>query len=221
MTDCKTIQQRFDDYRAHALADGEANALEAHVQACPACREALEAHRAWSGALAGLPFEPPSADFEDRVMRAALDRKKTRQHRRAFLAGFGTALAASLALAAVLLAWWQPQGGEALRVVEVQVAPQTPVRLVIRVDRPVQQASLVLELPEGVELAGHEGQQRLEWQAPLAAGNNILSLPVRMKGSATGELVARVRIDGRERAIRVRLRPALRGAGTASPTGWV
>ena len=218
MTDCKTIRQRFDDYQSHSLSRPDLDDLEAHLNDCAACREALDAHRAWRVAMAGLPFEPPSPGFEERVLGAVRREAKGRGHRRAFFAGVGVALAASLAVAVVLLRF-VPSGGdgsEAMRVAEVMLPEHGQLRLRIQADRPVQDASLSLELPPGLELAGYEGQRRLQWRSDLAAGTNYLSLPLRRRNPQGGELVARVRVGDRTRVIRVRVRPRMTGA----ELGW-
>jgi anti-sigma factor (TIGR02949 family) len=101
----------------HALIDGELDAghardVEAHVAACPACAEKLEAFRAMRTAMAGANLkETAPASLRARI-EAALPspsarviplNKFSRPTRRTFFSGFAVGTAASAAIAASLV----------------------------------------------------------------------------------------------------------------------
>jgi anti-sigma factor RsiW len=98
----------------HALIDGELDAghardVEAHVAACPACAEKLEAFRAMRAAMAGADLKltaPASVRARiDAALPAPAARviKFSRPTRRTFFGGFAVGTVASAALAATLV----------------------------------------------------------------------------------------------------------------------
>jgi anti-sigma-K factor RskA len=90
-------QSHLDDYASGTLDPRDAGLVAAHLEQCPACRQAV-AHAEQD--LRYLPMAaapvPPSPGFRDRTLRAALG---TPQARQGLAPAWGWALAASAVLA--------------------------------------------------------------------------------------------------------------------------
>ena len=59
--DCRECEAILEAYVLGELTDGEGSACRAHVEACPACRQALEAYARVLDAIAAEPVATPSA----------------------------------------------------------------------------------------------------------------------------------------------------------------
>ncbi len=82
MTHCDEHDERLDDLLDGILASEDARALEAHLAACPGCRQSLEARRTLARQVAQLPrsIAPPHDRWPD--VRAAIDSARARHSRR-------------------------------------------------------------------------------------------------------------------------------------------
>jgi hypothetical protein len=123
------------------------------------------------------------------------------------------ALAASLA-AAVGLGVWMEQGAQPApattaaqaRVVVLRAGEGGPVRLSFRSPQELSGVTIHLELPPGVELAGHPNTQSLSWQADFQAGANVLELPLVIRDGDGGILTATLDNGRSQKAFTVRVR---------------
>jgi hypothetical protein len=82
-------------------------------------------------------------------------------------------------------------------------APETPV-VTVAASEPhvvnllfnsltqVDGVRFTVDLPTGIELNGRAGVRRIEWTAPLAAGNNLLPLEIVARAGSGGQLAARL-----------------------------
>jgi hypothetical protein len=139
--------------------------------------------------LRALPVPPPSADYGRRVLGAV-----RRAEVRSYAPALGAALAASLALGIGL----SVQLGSAPdtkprsepKTVTLAAGAVSPVRLMFRSPRALEGVTIQLQLPAGVELAGHPGRSELTWQTDLQAGANLLELPMIAQGGEGGLLTA-------------------------------
>jgi hypothetical protein len=134
--------------------------------------------------------EPPVA--------APLEQKKPTRGQRAvavtFLAAFG------LTMATVIFTGLEVRSPSARR------APETPA-VTLTIDEPrsvnlvfdsrtaLRDVEFTVDLPAGIELTDHPGERRVVWRAELAAGNNLLPLPLVAREGHGGQLAARLRLD--------------------------
>ncbi len=65
--DCEQFRERFSEYIDGELDERRRDALEAHLEGCPACREELEGWRRTLDAVGGLPRRAAPEGFADRV----------------------------------------------------------------------------------------------------------------------------------------------------------
>ena len=57
-------------------------------------------------------------------------------------------------------------------------------------------------MDENVTLDGYSGSQSIRWQAPIQAGNNQLTLPVKVNQSGGGVIVVEVESEGARKQMR-------------------
>jgi hypothetical protein len=211
---CTETQKLLDDYLDEGLSADEQDAIEIHVAGCTSCHQLVDESKAIRHALRSLPVTEASPDFEEKVFaevrshygshteqagtgQVGTDRVSTEQTSAAkpgnrFLAGFSTAIAASLALwfASTM---YEPQFDDASpQVINLAMSQVKTVRLMFDAPDDLDDVTLSVVLPENIELEGYAGQKQLVWQTKLTKGQNILALPVTAINHGQGELVARL-----------------------------
>lgn len=202
---CQQCQSRIELLLDSALSETEQSAVEHHLDACPDCRASLQQERAMREELAALEVPPMRPGFPAEAL-AQVRRVHAPERRQGFIAGFGSAVAAGLALWFAVLFIAPPQErDEALYSVSVSVGRVEHVNLVLNSPQQMEQASITLSLPEHAELDGYPGQRELTWTASLHKGKNRLSLPLRLVSAEPGEIVARIRSAEGEKAFRLKL----------------
>ena len=219
MMKCTDIQKYLDDYLDDAMSLGEQKAVESHLQQCDSCQREMDARRAVRQALRSLPVEQASPDFEKKVFAGVRSHYSTHSGShfdKRFVAGFGTAMVASLAL------WFtstvyspqldeqNPQSGP--QTVTLAMHQARTVKLVFEAPSDLAEVTLTLELPENVELEGYAGQKQLVWQTNLNKGQNILALPVIAIDDGQGELLAQLNYGDKTQQFRVVLKTTSDGA---------
>ena len=156
-------------------------------------------------------FPAPEADagFYDRALVRAVHKGSRRQRNRWMLAGFGSAIAAGLAIwviTSMLMTTPQlPDAEPAIPGVTIAMEQEHTVRLVFASAEALDSATLTVSLPEGIELAGFPGQREITWQTSLQEGKNLLPLTLVALTPAGGELLARLEHKDRNRTFRLRV----------------
>jgi hypothetical protein len=156
----------------------------------------LQAHAA--------PSPPPG--LFDRAVQHALEVRRRDRQRHARPPGRRAAIAAGTALLATGLilasATWL---ASAVPTVTVTVNEPETVRLVFAADDPLEEATMTVRLPAGVELAGFPGEREIRWATSLAEGPNLLPLTLIATAPGTREIEARLEHESRDRTFRLRI----------------
>jgi len=227
--DCRHVHDRLAGYLERDLAPPERAEVEAHLASCGPCRAAARVTGAMVAAM-GSAVEPPLPEgFSDglRARLAALDTPRPARpasparwgSRRWPVPGLiGVAAALGLALAFVLTAPWQRSGtapapGPSDAPVPMTAAVGEPVHVDLGGDavahiwfdaaEPIDGVRFTLEIPAGVRvMEGGEAVavSTLSWEGSLAAGRNVIKLPLRGVARGTWTVTAKVEKDGDERA---------------------
>lgn len=156
-------------------------------------------------------YPAPDADpgFYDRALVRAVHKGSRRQRNRWMLAGFGSAIAAGLAIwaiTAMLMTTPQlPDAAPAIPGVTIAMEQERTVRLVFSSAQALDSATLTVSLPDGIELAGFPGQREITWETSLKEGKNLLPLTLIALTPAGGELLARLEHKDRNRTFRLRV----------------
>lgn len=203
---CHQARPLFDELLDGSLTLPARESLQRHLAECAACRGVYAEAQALQRALRALPVEAPAPGFGARALRAARAAHAEVRHpqRRGFMAGFASALAASLAVWLVASTLPSPQPGVAPGVVVVRDQAHT-INLVVNAPQDLPDAILAVHLPEATELAGYPGERQLLWHTSLRRGENLLALPVIVRGASAGELVATVTHGDQQKIFRLQL----------------
>ena len=159
--------------------------------------------------LKDYPVPEPSEAFFDQALARATHEGIGRQRNRWILTGFGSAVAAGIAL------WFI--GGFLMTTPDLPIAdPGVPgvtmtleeprtINLVFASTDALDSAVLTVTLPDGLELAGFPGQREISWQTSLNEGKNLLPLELIAVSPVGGEVLARLEHKDRNRTFRLRI----------------
>lgn len=92
-----------------------------------------------------------------------------------------------------------------LPVVGMSVAQPRVVNLVFTSAVPLDDVTLLVILPAGIELSGYPGQSQMEWRTELAEGKNVLPLELVAHTAGGGQLAARLAHGEQAKLFRVHL----------------
>ncbi|MCH8159170.1 MAG: hypothetical protein IIA08_04780 [Proteobacteria bacterium] len=153
--------------------------------------------------------EATTAYFDQALVRATHEGSR-RQRNRWVMTGFGSAIAAGLALWLIggfFLTAPNLPGADTPSITGITMTlaePQT-VNFVFASNTSLVGATLTIMLPQGVELVGFPGQREISWQTSLTAGRNLLPLRLIALSPIGGEVVATLEHMDRARTFRVRV----------------
>ena len=77
------------------------------------------------------------------------------------------------------------------------------VKLVFASTSELIDATLTVMLPDGIEIAGFEGQREISWETSLTAGKNVLPLKLIATSPMGGEILATLRHNDDDRTFRL------------------
>ncbi len=151
--------------------------------------------------LKDYPMPNADAAFYDQALARATQRGLKRRRRRGILGGVGAAVAAGLSawvVFAFLMTAPTPIPGITVAIAE----PQT-VNLMFSSEQALDNATVTIILPEGIELDRFPGQREISWETSLVAGKNLL--PLTILASADGEIEAQLKHNDRVRSFRLHI----------------
>lgn len=159
--------------------------------------------------LKDYPVPEAQAGFYDQALVQAAHQGTQRQRNRWLMTGFGSAIAAGLAIwvvTAMLMTTPQvPDVDPAIPGVTIALEQEHTVRLVFASATALDSATLTVSLPDGIELAGFPGQREISWETSLQEGKNLLPLTLIALTPAGGELLATLEHEDRDRTFRLRV----------------
>jgi anti-sigma factor RsiW len=206
---CDRINSQLDSWLDGDLCAADATALAEHAAGCARCARRVAAARELRVALRAC--EVPAARpefFAQALERCKLAPARERRSTRLVFAGIGGALAAALMLVALSPLWTRgPDAGLMSTAMTVALAPHESrtVNLVFAAATALDDVSLTVELPAGVELAGRGASREVALSTHLRAGNNILPLKLVAVDGNGGTLTARLRSGDREKVFVVEI----------------
>lgn len=159
--------------------------------------------------LKDYPMPEASAGFYDQALVRATHEGTRRQRNRWLMTGFGSAIAAGLAIwmiGVVFLASPElPTAEPTIPGITMTLAEPQTVKLVFASAQKLDSATLTVTLPDGIELSGFPGQREVTWQTSLAEGKNLLPLELIATSPAGGEVFATLVHNDRGRTFRLRI----------------
>ena len=209
---CHRLNARLDDLLDGHIDAATGTALRQHTAECDDCRRRLEDARRVQALLKSRDDDAAAGDdFFDRVVMQAAYAGARQQRNRYWIRGFGTALAAGLALfATTLLFLRSPElPGDTMQagIPGVTMTLEEPriVNLVFASATSMVDAKLTVLLPDGVAVAGFEGQQEISWLTSLQAGRNVLPLELIATSPQGGEVMATLEHENSDRSFTIRV----------------
>ena len=159
--------------------------------------------------LKDYPMAAADAGFFDQALVRANYEGSRRQRNRWIVTGFGSAIAAGIVLWLVggffLAAPDIPQPDPTIPGIAMTLEEPRRVNLVFASKTALDDATLTVTLPAGIELAGFPGQREITWQTSLDEGRNLLPLELIALTPVGGEVLARLEHDNRGRTFRLRI----------------
>lgn len=159
--------------------------------------------------LKDYPAPKPAKGFYEQALARATHEGSRRQRNRWIMTGFGSAIAAGIAL------WFV--GGFFFATPDATLQEPTIPGITMTLEQPrtvnlvfasataLDSATLTVTLPDGVEIAGFPGQREIAWQTSLTAGKNFLPLELIAVSPMGGEVLARLEHENRNRTFRLRI----------------
>jgi hypothetical protein len=132
--------------------------------------------------------------------------RKRQRPPRIVAAGFVAAFSASivtLIYTGLMVGAPNRDADEVLPVIAMSLVEPRTVNLVFDADMALDDVSLRVDLPRGIELLGYEGERQVRWSTHLQAGKNVLPLQLRATDALGGFLTARLRYEDEEKVFRI------------------
>ncbi|HZW59669.1 MAG TPA: zf-HC2 domain-containing protein [Woeseiaceae bacterium] len=217
---CDDIDNLLDEFADGTLAPDERLRFEQHVAGCADCSRTLRREAQLRELLEDYGesvVAMPDAEYFAQALASAARQGARQQRNRWLMTGFAAAVAASLATVVVTALLLQapavPRGGADMSTVTMTLAEPRVVNLVFSAATRLDDATLTLTLPAGVELAGFPGRRQIRWQTSLQRGRNLLPLTLVAATATDGELQAVLQHGDEQRTFRVRLAAQQEKAG--------
>lgn len=192
---CRTFVERMDQYLNGTLDRAAHDAAGAHLRECADCQRSVAMLEALRAVLRDAPMPAPRPGFFDQALARAQAAQPRRRRYWPYVTG--AAIAASLSLWVVLGDRPNLSPASTPASVTITLNQARTVQLAFNAEHELEEATLSIELPDGVDLEGFPGQREVRWRTNLARGANLLSLPLIARSPAGGTLLARVEYGNR------------------------
>ena len=218
---CIQAQAQLDEYLDRSLSAVQQDVLQQHLDDCSACRQEFERARNIQQALFDLPVPDPGSGFSWRVFAFLHKHKSQGQTSRHshWLAATGGALAATFAL----WLFFSPgpyQSTPSVETVQVRIEPNRvqTVSMVFNSPTAIDDATLRIELPDNLQLAGAPQRRVIEWKTKLKKGSNRLALPLIVTDTRNSRLITRITHGRKDKIFYVDVMPRIPGQSQFSPS---
>lgn len=210
MMNCDLITEYLDDYLDGTASSDDRRAIEQHIVKCASCQALVGGHRDLLARLASYgetSCPEPAAGFYDRALARAAQAGAKQQRNRWVLTGFGGALAASLMIWVVSSVFFMSPELDQPAIPTVTMALESPqtFNLVFSSAAALQDASMTVTLPDGIEVQGFSGQREITWMTSLRKGRNILPLTLIATSPVGGELLATLQHENDDKMFRLQV----------------
>lgn len=187
--------------------------LKEHGRNCAQCARQLQQAQGLLMQLKDLPVPSYSSEFKQQALRNA-GRLQPKQpiHHRGFVAGFSSAIAATLALWLFSNVFFGYEQDTANNTIQISLLQKQEIKLAFDAPQALHNAKVSITLPSDTQIAGLPGKREISWRTDLKAGSNVLKLPIMALGGQGGELIARVEHQGKTQQLRIMLQIKTPGA---------
>ena len=209
---CRDLTEKLDDYIDATLSGSESARLEQHLSTCETCQQRVDDERQMLKMLreygdSSVPV-PDNRYFRQALLHAEHAGRQV-QHKRSWMTGFGSAVAAGLAIWVLNgLLVQAPDNTPAISgvpAITMALAEPRTVNLVFSSASNLDDATLTVLLPDGVELEGFEGRREITWMTDLRKGKNLLPLQLIASAPMSGELLATLKHGADDKTFRLHI----------------
>ncbi|NCF72311.1 MAG: hypothetical protein GWP67_02305 [Gammaproteobacteria bacterium] len=159
--------------------------------------------------LKDYPKPQASAAYFDQALVRATHEGSRRQRNHWLMTGFGSAIAAGLALWLIggffLTPPDLPLVDPSIPGITMTLEEPRTINLVFASAEALDAATLTVRLPPGIEMSGFPGQREVTWETSLKTGKNLLPLKLIATSPVGGEIFATLKHDDRGRTFRLRV----------------
>ena len=223
---CNELNNNLDDYIDGVLPAEQYESLEMHIQNCVQCHQVVKDENNLRKLLRQLPVAMPAAEFLDTALKNAV--VKDNRHAQGFIKGFGSAIAASLALWLVVSLMPVSESTHVkpdntmvsnptvsntmasetaskapVGLVAIQLHEEREIKLSFHSNEALSGAKITLQIPENIHLLGYQNERSLQWQVDLVKGANMLNLPIKAFRVDQGQLVAKIEHNHQVKILRI------------------
>lgn len=217
---CEQVRESISGYVDDNLSGILCQAIDNHIKRCGYCAIVLEQEQQLVQELADLPAPEPRVGFFEQALAGTFEFHDAQFSNRAlhFMSAAACVLAGVLLTVAVQKMGFMPfsnadlpQGGNIETPLSQRVAPanaveltvvdnqQLDIHLQVSVNNDIDDATMVIEVPQALQIVGFEDVNVLQWQVALKKGKNVLALPVKARRQFyrdhISHLVARLSTD--------------------------
>jgi len=159
--------------------------------------------------LKDYPMPEATAGYFDQALVRTTHEGSRRQRNRWLMTGFGSAIAAGLALWVIggffLTTPELPKADPRIPGITMTLEEPRTINLVFASAEPLKAATLTVQLPPGIEMSRFPDQREVTWETSLTAGKNLLPLKLIATSPQGGEILATLRHDDRGRTFRLQV----------------
>jgi len=172
-----------------------------HLECCDLCTQ-WYADLELDSVLRTFEIPEPGDGFVDRVIETASRRDERQSRTPAF------AMAAAVAVISIAIGLFVGRGQHSDVSFEVAMAPyeERLVEVVINTAAERKQTTLTIELAHNLEFSGSPDKRTVQWQTDLAAGKNLLKLPLLLNRDADTHFTVLMSNGSTEQTMRVDVR---------------
>lgn len=149
----------------------------------------------------------PATNFFDQALVRATHEGSRRMRNRWMATGFVSALAAGMVfwmVSGILFNTPEiPSPNTGVPSIVMSIEEPRTVQLLFAADIALDNATLTVSLPSGIELAGFPGKREITWQTSLVAGKNRLPLKLVATSAVRGVVLATLTHENRGRTFRL------------------
>ena len=205
---CKQIQAALHDYIDGELSASRRHELERHCAGCDECAALRDALVQQQQLMKTMPVHAASTNFErdvvQKAVRAASGQAMSHQGTGSLQPYYKVAAVVML-FALVLWAGLEPltrNTADAPAMIAVGDQVQT-IKVAIDSEKALASVNLRVEVSDNLELAGFGNKKAINWNTGLREGVNIIALPIIGIAEGRGDIITRVRLNGKEKVMRI------------------
>ena len=202
---CDYIKTNLLEYLDDTSNNGQQALFTQHLCECHDCQELVANEKSLRTTLRDLPVEAIDENFSESLF-TNLELEKPQNQMKSFLSGFGSAIAAGLAIWFFITPAQLPTTNyDVINSVNISKNTVNNIRLSFDAPENFQHVTLSPKLPEKTELEGFPGQNLISWKTSLKTGKNILTLPILTKLNTGGVIEATISGDRGSKLIKLKM----------------